>query len=58
VAFVSAEQITADAKRPAHCEHAGRRWYCWDWPRGGHSTWPLRQLRVPARRNAGRIATL
>jgi len=18
----------------------------WDWPRGGHSTWPLRQLRV------------
>jgi len=20
------------------------RWTVWNWPRGGHSTWPLRQL--------------
>jgi len=23
------------------------RWTVVDWPRGGHSTWPLRQLRAP-----------
>jgi len=33
----------------------GRRCTVLDWPRGGHSTWPLRQLRVPARPYAGRI---
>jgi len=31
------------------------RWTVWDWPRGGHSTWPLRQLRVPDRPASGGI---
>jgi len=31
------------------------RWTVWDWPRGGHSTWPLRQLRAPDRPASGGI---
>jgi len=29
------------------------RWTVWDWPRGGHSTWPLRRLRAPDRPASG-----
>jgi len=31
------------------------RWTAWDWPRGGHSTWPLRLLRAPDRPWSGGI---
>jgi len=35
------------------------RWTVVDWPRGGHSTWPLRQLRAPGSTfSAGRISIL